>query len=191
MGLSQQGDEEVIDELENQSAFGELAEKANEIEKSEDPGAASVGFFGSMMDDMKKDLLAKFMDGNPIAKMERTQVRSMIHERLMQSKWKSFFDKNPKIIEFMTDVAHDEKALPSLVQAFNQPDKLKKYGFAVLVIVIIGFFLGSSKGNIFARIFRRLIVNVGVAMCSLATFYFFFQEEVSPTVDLFIKRFFS
>jgi len=175
-----EGDQQTTQELSQESDKSITETTENE----------SKGFLGINLSEMKKKLLEKYTKGNPLSNMDRQSVKDTVTGRLYQSQWNNFFKNNPTIVEFITDVLHDKKAMPSLFQILNQPSKTKKYGFCVIVLIIMSFLFGGSKGGFFARIFKRLFVNLSCCTLSLIAFYLIFQEELTPTIELFTHRFF-
>jgi hypothetical protein len=154
------------------------------------PKELKESFVTGVMDDMMKNLLREFLKENPFSKMSEGEVRSLIEGRLNAVPGGNFFHKNPSTLDFIVKWLRDKRALPKLLSIVNKAERVKIYGIIVFCILILSFLLNlfNSKGNIFKRILKKLMIVVGVTLVNFTAFYIMFRPNVQPTVDLLIQH---
>jgi hypothetical protein len=157
------------------------------------PRELKDSYLTGIMDSMMKEMLASFLRENPMSKMTDGEVRSLVEAQLNNLPIGSFFQDNPKFLDFFVAWLRDKKALPRFVSIVNEPEKLKTYGIIVMCVLVASFFLNlfNSKGNLFKRILRKIMIIVGVGCINLGVFYFMFTANLKPTLDLAFKYIWS
>ncbi len=164
----------------NKYASDESVYKPRELKES---------YLTGIMDSMMKEMLASFLRENPMSKMTEGEVRSLVEGQLNNLPIGKFFENNPRSLDFFVAWLRDQKALPRLVSIVNEPEKMKTYGIIVFCVLVASFFLNlfNSKGNLFKRILKKIMIVAGVGIINLSVFYFMFTANIKPTIDIALK----
>lgn len=152
-------------------------------------GKIKDSYLSTMMNGMMKEMISKYLKENPFSKIPRDEVRSMIKIQTESLPVGKVFEKNPKLLEVFTDWLRDQVAIPKLVGIVNKPEQVKIYGIVVIAVFIISFIFNllNNKGNLFQRILKKLFIVFCAFTVNLAVFYFLFQPNVKPTLDIILK----
>jgi hypothetical protein len=147
-------------------------------------------YLTGVMDNVMKDMLKEFLKENPMSKMSEGEVRSLLEGRLNSIPGGNFFQNNPGALDFVVKWLRDERALPRLLSVVNEADRLKIYGIVVFCVFLFSFILNlfNSKGNLFKRILRKLMIIAGVTFTNFVVFYIMFKPNVQPTIDLLLQH---
>lgn len=142
------------------------------------------------MDGVMKSMLKEFLKENPFSKMSEPQVRNLIEGRVNSTPAGNFFQNNPRAMDFLVKWLRDKRALPRFFAIANEPDKLRTFGIIAFCIFILSFILNlfNSKGNLFKRIFKKLMIVIGVTALNITVFYIMFKANVQPSVDLLMQH---
>lgn len=146
-------------------------------------------FLSKMMDKKMKEKLAEMMKQNPLSMMSKGELEDKIMENSKNTALGRVLVKNPKLKIALVEFAHDKDALPGLVSIINKPKKLRYYGFCLIAILVGAFIfnLMNTKGSLIKRIGLKLALGVTTFVLNISAFYFFFHEELEPTVVV-LKR---
>ncbi len=144
-----------------------------------------------LMNDKMKAMALKMLQENPLSMMDKMELRDMITSKFIGTKFGKFMDENPKVMNIIVDVAHDKRALPSFFNIVNKPDEMKKYGFFILAVTAIAFIINLFHFNmgLFKRILLKLFIMISVTVLNLGAFYYFFQQEVGPSLEIVLNNF--
>lgn len=150
-------------------------------------------FLSGMLDEKMKQQLSIMMKQNPLSQVPKEEIEAKIDLNSEGTAMGAMMKKNPKIKKFLVEVAHDEKALPGLISIINKPDEMKYYGFTLGAIFVVAFLinLNNTKGNLLNRIVKKLMLGAGTFTANIAAFYFFFQDEITPTFQVAGRVFFG
>ena len=154
------------------------------------PRKLQDSYLTNVMDGMMKNMIKDILKENPLSKMSKGEVRGLVEGYLNNLPIGKTFEKNPGLLDFFIDWLRDKRALPKFVGIINKPQKVKTYSFIVLGIFVASFFLNlfNSKGSLFKKILRKLMIFFGVAIINVSVFYFMFKPNVQPTIDLILKH---
>lgn len=149
-------------------------------------------FFKSLVPKNLQEQMQQMIKENPLALMDRSSLKSLIESRLEGKPAAKFFKSNPKILDFFVDWMRDKKALPSLFNMINKPDKMKKFSYLFIAVFVMSFILNfmNSRGGLIRKIFTKIAITLSAILINIAGFYFLFTEELSPTIDIFKQTFF-
>lgn len=149
--------------------------------------------FTKFMSDENKNALFEMLKTNPFSAMSEAEIETMILLRTDGSLVNNFLRTNHKLRDTVVNLIKDKKATPALLSIINRPDALKKYGIACIIVVMIGFFLNlkNSKGGMLKRIFYKIFLGVITLLTNLAIFYLIFEKELTPTISIIKKYYFS
>lgn len=145
-----------------------------------------------MSDDIKKKV-AQMMTQNPFRLMGDSEVRNFIEQRVEGKPAGALLKNNPKLMNGIVEFIRDEKAIPTFLSIVNKPKKMKIYGSVVLGIFVVAFLLNLKNGGnrLMKRIVNKLVLMAVSTTLNFATFYFIFQDEISPTIKIFTKNLFA
>ncbi|MAZ47105.1 MAG: hypothetical protein CME65_00990 [Halobacteriovoraceae bacterium] len=176
-----------IDERDFERVLSQVKDNSESVEGV----PINENFLSGMLDAKMKEQLSVMMKKNPLTNVSKEEISAQIDLNAQGTPMGKMMARNPKIKELMVEVAHDEKALPSLISIINKPDQMKYYGITVGVIFVVAFLLNlnNTKGNLLKRIFFKLCLGAGTFTANIAAFYFFFQDEVNPTFRVAAKVF--
>lgn len=146
-------------------------------------------FLSKMMDKKMKEKLAEMMKQNPLSMMSKGELEDKIMENSKNTALGRVLEKNPKLKVTLVEFAHDKDALPGLVSIINKPKKMRYYGFCLIAILVGAFIfnLMNTKGSLIKRIGLKLALGATTFTLNISAFYFFFHEELAPTVAV-LKR---
>lgn len=151
----------------------------------------SESFLMKMMNKEMKDKVQSMIKSNPLAHMSKQQLQGLLlgREGLPPTSMGKIFKANPRVLELVVEVLHDEHALPRFLSLMNKPKKMKTYGISVIVFMIFIFFINlkNSAKKIFKRIMFKFILMGASTLGNFLIFYIIFREELGPTVEI-IKR---
>jgi hypothetical protein len=167
----------------------EMAEKM-QASGTTKAGTFDGGFLGKIMNDQMKDAAAKMMQSNPFKMMSNEDVKSMILGRFKpESPIGKFFNNNPNAVDGTVAWIKDEHAIPSFISIINKPEKMKYFGYSVLAVFLIAFFLNlkNGKNGILKRILFKIVMMASTAVINLGVFYYLFKEELQPSINVIIK----
>ncbi|MDP7321068.1 MAG: hypothetical protein QF441_10695 [Bacteriovoracaceae bacterium] len=158
---------------------GETIQKLNE------------NFLTNHLNEEVREKVEKMMHENPLAKLEKEEIYSFLKYRFDGSPIGKIFQENPKFLDVMVEIIHDKKALPALVSIVNQSGKMKVYLTIVLSTFCLFFFIGliHVEGGILKRILFKLSLSFGGLFINIASCYYIFYDQLSPTVEI-IKKFY-
>ena len=181
---------EVTDSAE-QIDVQELSRQVNERLKGGSGSQLDKNFMSNLMDTKMKAQLSEMMKNNPLASLPREEIESRLELSFEGKPLGKMMKKYPKLKTLFVETARDEKALPSLISIVNKPEEMKHYGITVAVIFLVAFILNllNSKGNLLKRIGKKLALGIGSFLCNIGAFYFFFHQEIDPTLNV-VKRVF-
>lgn len=137
------------------------------------------------------DMRAAFAE-NPLALIPKDKVK----ETLL-TQWEGKFigkllTNNPRILEFFASFITDKVALNKLLDIFIKKKELKNFTFLVIlaqIMSVLAFFLLFKQSSPLGRIFKRIILMLGVNIMLIAYFCWRFYPEVSPTISIFKNTF--
>lgn len=140
--------------------------------------------FGGMVSDEIKEGIAKMITDNPFQYMSDEQVKS-----LLVSKGGKSFSENPKLLSGVSEWIRDKKALPKFMAIIGEKEKLKTYGICFLVVFVVAFILNlrNGKHNIFKRLMLKLGLMITTTIVNLGVFYYLFQDNLAPTINILKK----
>ena len=168
-----------------------VEEPLADLEQKQAPADSLLNskYLQSIMSDNIKQLLMDYIKENPFSKMSEAEVKSFIMNQSKGRPVEKYIQNFPKVFDFFVDWLRDPKAIPAFISIVNRPKVVKNYGIAVLVVFILSFALNllNTKGNLFVRIGKKLIIMLSAFTVNLALFYVFFKPEISPTIDV-VKR---
>ena len=91
--------------------------------------------------------------------MSKQELNQFLLDKTKGTKAEKFLQSNPKVLRILTEVFHDKDAIPAMVSLINKPEKVRNYGIAVIVLMVVVFLLNlkNSKRNLLSRIFFNLL----------------------------------
>lgn len=189
--FSQSGDANYGDldqEIENST---ESLANLGGMDKNGIQGKIEESYITKFMDSASKKFLSEFLDENPFSKVPESQLRTILQSRFEGTPIGSYLKGDPKRMDFFVELVRDKQALPSFIKIVNRPDKVKKYGIIVICVFVASFIfnLFNKKGNLFQRLFRKLVVSLAAVTVNIGAFYFIFQDEIQPGLNIFFKYF--
>jgi hypothetical protein len=199
--LAQKKKEELLAERKKDSKptasdiknFDQLIENISKDSSELEGVEINDSFLTSFMNENTKKAAMDLMKTNPFSAMSKGELESMILARTEGSPLNSLFKKNPKALVILVEVLQDKKAVPAMMSIINKPEQMKKYGFACIFIILIGFFINikNSKAHFMKRVLYKIILSFSTIGCNLAVFYYLFYQEISPTVQIIKKVYFN
>ena len=184
---------DTTDTTDTSKIINNTSDSAKDLDQKleQDKGSFLSGLMPNMsgsMSDLMKGAMKDFLKENPLSKLSPEEIKSMIMVQVTGKPMEQVFKKNPKFLDFVVEWLRDKKALPSLIGIFNKQKELKQYGIAFFVVFILSFILNlMSKGSLLKRIFKKLLITLAAISLNLGIFYWFFREELSPTIDIVLK----
>lgn len=180
--------QELKDKINDENLFGAILENS-----SEDNPNVQDSFLSNMISSSMKDVISKFLKSNPLSKLSKEEVRSMILTQAEDKPAAELFKNYPKFLDFMVDWIRDPKALPAFIGIINKTEEMKNFGIAVLIVFILSFILNflNRNGNLAKRIFKKILISIGALVINLVLFYLYFKDEIGPTIDIAKKYLFS
>ena len=121
------------------------------------------------------------------------EVRKMIEEGAKGKAGEKLFKQFPKLLDFATEILRDEQAMPKLVSMLAKKEAMKQY-FSIWIIILIGSwlikkYLFPPEPNFMRRFFTSMMFTCATSTVSLIIFYFFFKEELDPSLRIFMRTF--
>ena len=146
-------------------------------------------FFSGLMDEGAKKVIGEFLAENPFSKVPREELKALLTARLHGLPLGGVMENNPKLLNMSVDLVRDESAIPSFLSIVNKPEKVKTYGYVLIGVFVLVFILNlmNNKGNIFKRIFAKMLIGLGAFVVNLAAAFIIFREEISPSLDIIFK----
>lgn len=187
--------EKKVETLENQEKLEEEELRANivspnkktpkknkEIEKLNSQIGNS--FFGGMVSAEMKAQIAEMITDNPFQHMSDEQVKGLLVSRVGKS-----FEDNPKLLSGVSEWIRDENALPDFMAIIGESEKLKTYGICFIVVFVSAFLINLKNGNksLFKRLIYKLVLMMSTTVINVGIFFFLFQENLTPTVNILKK----
>jgi hypothetical protein len=173
----------TLNELSSGSGMG-----AN-IEMVEGAGGSALSSF---LANIQKNMFEKLVKENPLAHLSKDQIRTFIIERAKETPWEKIFSDYPKLLDFVVEWFSDKKALPSIINIMARKNKLTNYTVSFFVILIFSMILNillTKKGSILKHLAIKFMVTIFTMLAQLGAFYFIFQEELSPTIEIATRIF--
>lgn len=199
-GFCQEGDEVLIEEIQNQRA--QQAEMDNQIGQTSDQIQNNfIDFPGelrklghetidavALSDEKVVELVRKMIGQNSLSKVSQQEAAQLILEKSQGTQAHQFLRDRPKLVNAFADVLRNEQALSSAIGLFLRKDDLKLYFFIWLCFMILGW--------LFKKIFFKkdwpkaqtmlygFVVSLVFSTMSLTVFYQMFHKELSPTAKI-------
>lgn len=157
--------------------------------KLNEAGGIQDSYLTKFMDSAQKKFLSEFMTENPFSRVSENQLKTLLQSRFEGTPVGGYLNGDPKRMDFLVELVRDKHAIPSFIKIVNRPDKVKKYGIIVICVFIASFFFNllNKQGNLFKRLFKKLMVTFLAFSVNLGAFYFIFQDEISPGLNIFFK----
>lgn len=176
----------------NAEVLTDLFKNSENNTDQKDAPKLKESFLSNMIPASMKDILAKFLKTNPFSNLSKEDVKAMLVSQTEGKPLGEAFKKNPKLLDFAVDWIRDPKALPAFMGMANKPEQMKNYGIVVLIVFAISFILNflNKSGGLVKRIFKKLLITFGSLIVNLVLFYWFFKEELDPTLEIAKKYFF-
>lgn len=185
-------DDDLAEINASKSAMSAAILKVQGDKKSADTAPTKMGMMGGMLSKiMPASVMQNFMKENPFSKMDKDKVRELIL-KAMNPKAQKMMKSKPNMLNFITDLAHDKKALPAMMGMLSKEKELKICGVISLVLFILSIVLNilNSKGNLFKKLAKKMAIMIGLLLVNIGCFYYFFHTELGPTVTIFKNNFF-
>ena len=120
-------------------------------------------------------------------------VKETIKEKIKGSKVEPLFDKVPQLYDFIESFLRDEDALYGLSQISSDRDRLIKFSLCLLATFVLSFILKKmhqANPLPFLLSFIRFVIRfLFINGIRVAIFYYFFSNELNPTINIFKKTF--
>ncbi len=141
-------------------------------------------FFTGFMNEKMKNTAEKMMKSNPFSKMPKNELRQFFLIRFGSTAAGKYLNENPKILDILVEVCHDQKAIPKFISLINKPKQMQIYGVCVVVVFLLVFSVNffNSKKDIFTKILIKFSLMWVAAGINFLAFYILFQEELEPTI---------
>ncbi len=136
------------------------------------------------MNEKMKNTAEKMMKSNPFSKMPKNELRQFFLIRFGSTAAGKYLNENPKILDILVEVCHDQKAIPKFISLINKPKQMQIYGVCVVVVFLLVFSVNffNSKKDIFTKILIKFSLMWVAAGINFLAFYILFQEELEPTI---------
>lgn len=188
--------QEDYDDLGNaiDQTASELSEPINQINQNPPPADSllEADYIKDVMSTQMKKMIMDYIKENPFSKMSKAEVENLILTQVKDKPAEQVIKNFPKAFDAFVAWVRDPKAIPAFLGIVNKPRVAKNYGIAVIVVFVLSFALNllNTKGNIFSRIFKKLMIMLGATGVNFALFYVFFKPEISPTLDVLSRHLF-
>lgn len=131
---------------------------------------------------------------SPFAGVSDDEIKSLIKNRVVGTPIEQVLIDHPKILEFVVKFFKDDRAFLSLIKISTQEKKLKLYMAVVVFFILLSFLfnlIGSKNAPFWKRVLRKILVSVFILCCQFGALYYFFSEELAPTIQIAKTVFFS
>lgn len=176
-GVAQEDDEQIVEQLEKQSA-----ERLDKLKKTAPQEIA-----------LATDSIKSIIEQTDFSKFRTHELREMIRGQMKDRPLGKLFETFPKLLDVVVDIVRDKKALLGLVGIMDRREDLKQFSLICLVLFIISLYLRriflKPVWNFFVRIIARLTFSFGLTALTIYIFYQMFQKEVDPTLEILKRHF--
>lgn len=124
---------------------------------------------------------------SPFAGVSDDEIKNLIKLRVKGTPLESALIDYPKVLEFVVRFFKDDKAFLSLMKISTQERKLKIYMAVVVFLILLSFLfnlMGSKNAPFWKRLLRKLVVTIFILCCQFGAIYYFFAEELEPTIKI-------
>lgn len=179
-------------EAETKRMEAELAEVQKEIqEKGPTAIITNPEFAKKVMRAMGGD---KKNAKSPFAGVSDDEIKSLIKLRVQGTPISQVLIDYPKTLTFIVRFFKDDRAFLSLMKISTQEKKLKVYMAVVIFLILLSFLfnlVGSKTAPFWKRFLRKLVVTIFIMVCQFGAVYYFFHEELDPTIQIAKSVFFT
>lgn len=131
---------------------------------------------------------------NPLSLVPKEQIKETLLSQWEGKPMGKVFKEYPKVLEFFAALMVDKKAVPKLLDIFIKKNELKYFTILVVlsqVMCLLAFFTLFKNSSWLGRVFKRMLLMLGVNAVLLIYFVWRFYPEVSPTLGIVHQSFFS
>jgi len=129
----------------------------------------------------------------PLQSLSDKELEARFIEASKQSKFYPYIEKFPKSIVFGARLIKDKEAIPSLVQIVEDKKRLITCGAILILSIFVGLTLKklfhSDKRSFLGVIFFFLLRVYLMLFLRIGIIYYYFSNELKPTVEVFKKVF--
>ncbi len=131
---------------------------------------------------------------SPFATMQESEIEGMLLKQSAGTPFASILKDYPKIATFIVRFFKSEDAFLGLIKIASQDRKLKLYfgTFIFLALLSLLFNLMVSRNAPFwKRFLRKLGISLFITCLQFGAIYFFFSDELAPTIKIAKEVFFT
>lgn len=182
---------EQREELQTAINSGNILEATNKLKdygvKLVDPNASQDSSTAPMLALVNTSLQS-------LRSMSETSLRDLLKERISKTPLASFYEKSPKLQNFLVSSLRHDEALPKFFSIINQRQKLMIYLGVYLFTVIVLWIVKKKSKDIerpfFESMMSFLFKFTFAWTVRLGTFIFLFYKEVTPIGGVIRQTFF-
>lgn len=124
----------------------------------------------------------------PFASMTDEGMRRLILENVKGSKLSEYITPDSKLMSFIVKFLKSDEAFLGLLKIPQNEKKSKMYFATFVGLILLSFLLnlmGSKNSPFWKRLLRKLAITGIIMCCQFGALYFFFSEELGPTIEIF------
>ncbi len=125
---------------------------------------------------------------NPFSNMSPEEMREIIQEKSQDNSIGKLIEKYPKMEDFLSHWYVDKEAVPKLFSIMEDSTKVKGFFIKFIIAFVLGLiiihYLTKGDHSFIVKFIKKLALNFIMMFCIWMIFYFSFQENLEPTINL-------